>query len=196
MRSLSARADSAGRTRAAGQRNAHALLHETDRPVVDPERAGPPSGRPGARPRASGPPHLPSAGRWLRRFAGCPARLSTTRSAKLTGMSPSCTPTTPRRASRCAVLRRGADGQPAARGELLDELQSEDGLGPDVELDLLEGPPAEAVARAAMGSADADEIIVGSRGLGRFRGAFGSVSHALLHEADRPVVVVPQPTMA
>jgi len=77
--------------------------------------------------------------------------------------------------------------------ELLDELQSEDGLGPDVELDLLEGPPAEAVARAAV-VRDADEIIVGSRGLGRFRGAFGSVSHALLHEADRPVVVVPQPT--
>ena len=40
---------------------------------------------------------------------------------------------------------------------------------------------------------DADEIVVGSRGLGRFRGAFGSVSHALLHEADRPVVIVPQP---
>lgn len=37
-------------------------------------------------------------------------------------------------------------------------------------------------------------LIVGSRGLGRFRGAFGSVSHALLHEADRPVVVVPRPT--
>ena len=41
---------------------------------------------------------------------------------------------------------------------------------------------------------DVDEIVVGSRGLGRFRGSFGSVSHALLHEADRPVVVVPQPT--
>jgi nucleotide-binding universal stress UspA family protein len=79
--------------------------------------------------------------------------------------------------------------------ELLDELQSQDGLGPDVEFDLFEGPPAEAVASAAM-PRDADEIIVGSRGLGRFRGAFGSVSHALLHEADRPVVVVPQPTMA
>lgn len=77
--------------------------------------------------------------------------------------------------------------------ELLDELQSQDGLEPDVEFDLLEGSPAEAVARAAV-VRDADEIVVGSRGLGRFRGAFGSVSHALLHEADRPVVIVPQPT--
>jgi nucleotide-binding universal stress UspA family protein len=77
--------------------------------------------------------------------------------------------------------------------DLLDELRSDDGLGPDVKLDLLEGPPAEAIARAAA-VRDADEIVVGTRGLGRFRGAFGSVSHALLHEADRPVVVVPQPS--
>lgn len=77
--------------------------------------------------------------------------------------------------------------------EILEELQSHDGLGAEIELDLAEGPPAEAVARAAL-VRDADEIVVGSRGLGRFRGAFGSVSHALLHDADRPVVVVPQPT--
>ena len=33
--------------------------------------------------------------------------------------------------------------------------------------------------------------VVGTRGFGRFRAALGSVAHALLHEADRPVVVVP-----
>lgn len=75
--------------------------------------------------------------------------------------------------------------------ELLEQLQ-QDGLGSDVELDLLEGPAVDALVRAAV-ARDADAIVVGSRGLGRFRGAFGSVSHALLHEADRPLVVVPGP---
>ena len=87
--------------------------------------------------------------------------------------------TTHRRASsalRTTVRRSGTVRRAAASTE--------------IELDLAEGPPAEAVNRAAM-VRDADEIVVGSRGLGRFRGAIGSVSHALLHEADRPVVVVP-----
>jgi nucleotide-binding universal stress UspA family protein len=76
--------------------------------------------------------------------------------------------------------------------ELLDELARSEGLPDGIEFDLLEGPPAEAVAGAAL-ARDAAEIVVGTRGLGRFRGAYGSVSHALLHDADRPVVVVPRP---
>lgn len=36
-----------------------------------------------------------------------------------------------------------------------------------------------------------DEIVVGARGLGRIRALLGSVSHELLHIADRPVVVIP-----
>jgi nucleotide-binding universal stress UspA family protein len=43
---------------------------------------------------------------------------------------------------------------------------------------------------------DADEIVVGSRGFGRLRGVLGSVSHAVLHEADRPVVVIPADAVA
>ena len=40
---------------------------------------------------------------------------------------------------------------------------------------------------------DADEIAVGSRGFGALRAAaLGSTSHALLHETDRPVLVVPR----
>ena len=38
---------------------------------------------------------------------------------------------------------------------------------------------------------DANEIGVGSRGLGAIRAALGSVSHELLRRADRPVLVIP-----
>ena len=54
---------------------------------------------------------------------------------------------------------------------------------------MLEGPPAEVLIRAAT-VREADEIVVGSRGLGRIRGALGSVSQELLREAARPVLVV------
>jgi nucleotide-binding universal stress UspA family protein len=83
-----------------------------------------------------------------------------------------------------------ASSQLAGR-EVLNRLQASDGLGSSVEFDLVAGPAAEAIVRAAA-VREADEIVVGCRGLSRFRGAFGSVSHALLHEADRPLVVVPQ----
>lgn len=62
--------------------------------------------------------------------------------------------------------------------------------GSEHELELLEGPPAAAIRRVA-GVRDADAIVVGSRGFGRLRAALGSVSHELLHVADRPVIVVP-----
>ncbi len=58
-----------------------------------------------------------------------------------------------------------------------------------IEFSVLEGPPAEVLIRAAA-VRDADEIVVGSRGLGRIRGALGSVSQELLREAARPVLVV------
>jgi nucleotide-binding universal stress UspA family protein len=57
--------------------------------------------------------------------------------------------------------------------------------------ELMEGEPAEALMRVAR-QRGAKEIVVGSRGLGRFRSIFGSVSHALLELADRPVVIVPR----
>lgn len=71
-----------------------------------------------------------------------------------------------------------------------------DALLPDLadtfERELVQGHPATAIADLAR-SRDADAIVVGSRGLGRFAAAIGSVSHALLHEADRPLIVVPRP---
>ncbi|MFD3517991.1 universal stress protein [Streptomyces sp. NPDC058657] len=51
------------------------------------------------------------------------------------------------------------------------------------------GHPARALARAA---AHARCLVVGSRGLGGFRGMLvGSVSHVLLHRATCPLIVVP-----
>jgi len=58
-----------------------------------------------------------------------------------------------------------------------------------IEFAALEGRPAEILIRAA-DVRDADEIVVGCRGLGRIRGALGSVSQELLRDAARPVVVV------
>jgi nucleotide-binding universal stress UspA family protein len=79
----------------------------------------------------------------------------------------------------------------SAGQEQLDELLGSEALaGVDVETELIGGPAAEAIDRVAR-TRDADEIVVGSRGLGRVRAALGSVSLALLHLADRPVVVVP-----
>jgi nucleotide-binding universal stress UspA family protein len=65
----------------------------------------------------------------------------------------------------------------------------------DTETVVLGGPAAKQLAALAR-ERDADEIVVGSRGLGRFSAALGSVSHALLRHADHPVVVVRQAAAA
>jgi nucleotide-binding universal stress UspA family protein len=83
-----------------------------------------------------------------------------------------------------------------ARGRaLLDALILE---GPDelldveVEHELAWRPPAAAILEAAR-SHDAALIVVGARGIGTLRAAvLGSVSSKVLHEADRPVLVVPE----
>jgi nucleotide-binding universal stress UspA family protein len=70
----------------------------------------------------------------------------------------------------------------------------EDALPGDVRVErkIIEGATAPALAQLAR-EIDADEIAVGSRGFGAFRTAtLGSTSHALLHEADRPLLVVPR----
>ena len=79
------------------------------------------------------------------------------------------------------------------RGEaLLRELPLGDGplAGPQYETELIGGPAAHAIADVAR-ARHADQIVVGARGLGRVRALLGSVSHELLHIADRPVVVIP-----
>jgi nucleotide-binding universal stress UspA family protein len=42
----------------------------------------------------------------------------------------------------------------------------------------------------------ADEIIIGTRGFGRVRAVIGSVAHELLHEAARPLTVIPEAALA
>jgi nucleotide-binding universal stress UspA family protein len=60
----------------------------------------------------------------------------------------------------------------------------------EYETELIGGPAAQAIAEVAR-ARDADEIVIGARGLGRVRALLGSVSHELLHLADRPVLVIP-----
>ena len=77
------------------------------------------------------------------------------------------------------------------RGEqLLNDLPPDVLRAADVERELVSGPPAEVLARMAE-EREAEEIVVGSRGFGPFRATLGSVAHALLHHASRPVVVLP-----
>ena len=73
---------------------------------------------------------------------------------------------------------------------LLDQAKGALPSGAHADLRLVEGPPARTLVELAR-EVDADEIAVGSRGFGSFRAAaLGSLSHALLHESDRPVLVV------
>ena len=75
---------------------------------------------------------------------------------------------------------------------ITDELNALDALeGVTWETDLVVGRPGPAICRAAE-ARDADEIVVGTRGHGRFRAALGSVSMDVLHGAACPVVVIPE----
>jgi nucleotide-binding universal stress UspA family protein len=73
-------------------------------------------------------------------------------------------------------------------------LERAGGLLGDVEADeeILEGDAAEQIVELAR-ARDATMIVVGSRGHGAVAGALlGSVSSAVIHRSDRPVLVVPQ----
>jgi nucleotide-binding universal stress UspA family protein len=79
-----------------------------------------------------------------------------------------------------------------ARGAaILDAAAAEARIaGVEVETESLEGDPADCVVDLARSRA-VDLIIVGSRGRGAIAGALlGSVSEAVVHKADRPVLVV------
>jgi len=56
------------------------------------------------------------------------------------------------------------------------------------------GPEGVAIAQAA-GRAQADVVLLGSRGLGGTKALLGSVSDMVVHYSERPVVVVPHPLL-
>lgn len=69
-------------------------------------------------------------------------------------------------------------------------IADDEGVAADEEI--MEGEAAEQIVQLAR-ARDALVIVVGSRGLGAVAGALlGSVSSAILHRADRPVLVVPR----
>jgi nucleotide-binding universal stress UspA family protein len=81
--------------------------------------------------------------------------------------------------------------EPNARGALEHALAAagEDAAGVDVETVVKEGVPARVLLEEA---SDADLLVVGSRGLGGFRGLLlGSVGQQCSHHAPCPVVIVP-----
>jgi nucleotide-binding universal stress UspA family protein len=80
--------------------------------------------------------------------------------------------------------------QDDARGVLAEAADIARGAAAEVSLEMHEGAPADVLARIAA-LREADEIVVGTRGLGRLRGALGSVAQEVVRTADRPVLVVP-----
>jgi len=91
---------------------------------------------------------------------------------------------------KLAEFEDALDAYQAQGRQLLTSAQQQTDLDVELETSVLEGPPAQAIVAAA-NAQQADEIVIGSRGFGALRGMLGSVSHALLHVADRPVVVIP-----
>jgi nucleotide-binding universal stress UspA family protein len=83
------------------------------------------------------------------------------------------------------VARRGLAGQ-----AVLDRAHEMLGdLGEQVQEELLEGPPADAILAVAS-TRHADLIVMGTRGLGDLGGLLlGSVSHKVIHSSVCPVLV-------
>lgn len=170
----------------------HALLHETDRPVlVVPRRAVERELRLGATGDGHEPPTV-VVGYDGSGNAAAALDYASRRAAERGGhVVAVCAFHAPADWLGAPYYQASLDEQQERARELTREL----GERPGVETDIVMGPPVEALTRTAQ-ARDAAEIVVGARGLGRFRAALGSVSHDLVHEADRPVVIVPSSSRA
>jgi nucleotide-binding universal stress UspA family protein len=79
------------------------------------------------------------------------------------------------------------------RPALKEAVAEAESRGIHADYDLLEGDPGERILDIAR-SRDVDLIVIGSRGLGAVASVIlGSVSKRVLHDADRPVLVVNEP---
>ncbi len=77
----------------------------------------------------------------------------------------------------------------AAERMLADEIDQVDGDGVTIERRVATGSASDALLQAAR---EGDLLVVGSRGLGGFKGLLlGSVSQQVVHHAPCPVVIVP-----
>ena len=86
------------------------------------------------------------------------------------------------------------DLEEGAKAQLDEILDRADADGVEVERAVREGQPAEVLVEEAE---RADLLVVGSRGLGGFRGLLlGSVGQQCAHHARCPVVIVPKPSQA
>jgi nucleotide-binding universal stress UspA family protein len=170
----------------------HALLHESDRPVLVVPRRAVERELSLAAAGDTGEAPILVVGYDGSDHAAAAVDYATRRAAAVGGQVVAvCAFTAPSDWLGAPYYQSSLDDQRELAREVVGRLADRS----DVETDVVLGPPAEALARTAQ-ARDAAEIVVGARGLGVFRAALGSVSHDLLHEADRPVLIVPSSTAA